>query len=494
MGSDDYSMTSCSGCKANKTESFNNTGLDSKTDLSKFEKMASEAESLVSNTEDMDTSEIDDSASESMDSSENIDESEGLSEAEGNKRLNISASKLLKKVDAEYRKNAKLIERYDWNWCRARNRMAGYINNYTRYIRNTKNWMKRYKWHYNKYKGRNRWWANSFPSRYNSIAVWTMYRAMYKDLYDILSVACEGGGNTACKTASKHQYYYKIYLRYYKNYMRTYNSWRKHRHSYYRRRAYIYKRYADKYMRYHKDQLRKYKAAMKTCIPETNKSCKTARKKSLVANIQRYNERRYKTYSKYHAQYAKYYQDYYNRNKRYNWWWRRYGPRTIANQKRYSKIRKRQSKTFKKRADALDKKALPYTSKCGAVESVRFLKKYKNVMRQYKQAKQIKELDIAAILKKKANLILKQYAKYKGQAAGKYGDGLKKYIQNTIKNPPYVSASAGGSSMFLIFVIIILLGVIGAGGYFCFSMKPDLLGSVVESVAAPAEAPAVAAE
>ena len=67
-------------------------------------------------------------------------------------------------------------------------------------------------------------------------------------------------------------------------------------------------------------------------------------------------------------------------------------------------------------------------------------------------------------------------------------------IQNTIKNPPYVSASAGGSSMFLIFVIIILLGVIGAGGYFCFSMKPDLFGNVVESVAAPAEAPAVAAE
>ena len=113
-------------------------------------------------------------------------------------------------------------------------------------------------------------------------------------------------------------------------------------------------------------------------------------------------------------------------------------------------------------------------------------------MRQHMQAKKIKELDIAAILKKKANLILKKYAKYKGQAAGKYGEDLNKFIKTMMKNPPYVSPSAGGgTSMFLIFVIIILLAVIGAGGYFCFSMKPDLLGSVVETVA-PAQAPAIA--
>ena len=105
MGSDDYSMTSCSECKANKTESFKNTELDSKIDLSKFEKMASEAESLVSNTENMDISEVDDSASEGMnesevdlasegmDKSESIDDAEGLSEADGNKKLDSSASK-----------------------------------------------------------------------------------------------------------------------------------------------------------------------------------------------------------------------------------------------------------------------------------------------------------------------------------------------------------------------------------------------------------------
>jgi hypothetical protein len=491
MGSDDYSMTSCSGCKANKTESFDNTELDSKTDLSKFEKMASEAESLVSNTEDMDTLEIDDSASEGMDKSENVDESESMSEAEGNKRLNRSASKLLKKVDAEYRRNIKIVEKYDFNWCRSRNYMARYVTNYTRYIKNTKNWLKRYKWHYNKYKSRNRWWANAFPSRYNSIAVWTMYRAMYKDAYDILAVACDGGGNAACKTAKKHEYYYKIYLRYSQNYMKYYNRWRRSRSSYYRRLANRYKGYADRYNRYYKDQLGKYKKAMKTCIPETNKSCITASKRSLVAAKQRYNERRYKTYSKYHAQYAKYYQGYYNRNKKYNSWWRRYGPRTINRQKYYSKLRKKQSKNFKKIADKLDKKAVPFTTSCGKVESVRFLKKYENVMRQYKQAKKIKELDIAEILKKKANLILKKYARYKGQAAGKYGDNLKKYVQNTMKNPPYVSAAGGGGSMFLIFVIIILLGIIGAGGYFCLSMKPDLLGSVT---GAGSPAPAVASE
>jgi len=487
MGSDDYSMTSCSECKANKTELFDNTELDSVKNLTELEKMASDAESLVSSSEGMESSDIDSSDSEGL--------SEDMSYSEGSKKLDENSYKLIKKVDSEYRKNLKMIEGYDVNWCRARNRYLIYIRNYTRYIRNTKNWMAKYKYHYNKYKKTNNWWKNTFPGRLNRIAIWTMYRKMYQDLYKILAVACEGGGNEACKQAKVEKYYYKLYYRYYRNYLRYYNRYRRSGSSYWRRMARRYKNYSDSYFLHYKTRLERYKKATKKCIPETNKTCKIARKKSLAAQKQRYNERRYKAYSDYHAQYAKYYTEYKKRNPR-NGWWRRHGNRVINNQKNYSRARLRSSKYYGKIADRLERQALPYTKRCGEAESVRFLKKYANVIRQLRQAKIAKDDEVAEILKKKADLILDQYARAKGQSLGKTGNALKKYMKQVIKSPPHVSSSSGGSSMFLIFVIIVLLAVIGAGAFFCFSMKPaDVVNAISTQVEeATMGAPAIAEE
>ena len=138
---------------------------------------------------------------------------------------------------------------------------------------------------------------------------------------------------------------------------------------------------------------------------------------------------------------------------------------------------------------------MPYTKRCGEAESVRFLKKYKNVIRQLRQAKKAKDDEVAEILKKKADLVLDQYARAKGQSLGKTGDALKKYMKQAIKSPPHVG-SEGGSSMFLIFVIVVLLAVIGAGAFFCFSMKPaDVVNAISTQVEeATMGAPAIAEE